>query len=609
MERKVYYFNKSQHYAGDNPELTEIPRGWIDKKIAGVGLTTLAIEQHTNTIIFVPTKTLIWNKVQQYPNDRCSFTVLGVDGDTNDSFMDVDSVLHEQLINQGYYKVICTIDSYTKVKKYLGECKIIVDESQLILQYMHMKANNSSSGEADVYTRFLNDISNFRDSVSFISATPPDRKYFHKQHGWIEELPFIEFQFEDVAKVKPFLFQRNNPTLSVYNEIILPLLENGSVDVYEKPDTNSGTVISVEGAVIFLNSIKEIKKMIDKIDSKYKDKIGYIVGDSLKNSVSLANYQKITDVNNLPKIVFITSTGFQGIDLYSKTHIQIIVGSAESSYCKYNLDTVKQMISRVRDFDNIHYGTYMYYYSQNQMQQEEEQIDAEYKKLNGIATAACKNINNATDAEEREYQEQATKEDVFTYIYKEDDTYVVNTTLLEYEAESRKELSKIFTDGFDFRYACFYNETPIDFQKPKNYDYSRKGSKNKLGYPAMLDAFNGYVSTGTEPETTFTANTTYQEIKFVYEKTGKIYQRQDLFIKAVNKLKEEEMLLTLKHQIQAAFNMYWLYDSDEIKEKLQEVYDNNQLNRKAKTGDLIEFFEADKVRKDTKVYYRISGRK
>ena len=58
--------------------MDKIPNGYINKTVCGCGLTTVALENAINTIIVVPTINLVINKVEQYPNDKCNYKILGV---------------------------------------------------------------------------------------------------------------------------------------------------------------------------------------------------------------------------------------------------------------------------------------------------------------------------------------------------------------------------------------------------------------------------------------------------------------------------------------------------------------------------------------------------
>ena len=75
---KTIYFETE--FAGQKADFKEIPSGYIDKTICGCGLTSIALENHLNTIIAVPNIPLVVNKASQYPNQRYKGEILGVNG-------------------------------------------------------------------------------------------------------------------------------------------------------------------------------------------------------------------------------------------------------------------------------------------------------------------------------------------------------------------------------------------------------------------------------------------------------------------------------------------------------------------------------------------------
>lgn len=76
MMKKQILLKFDAEYASE--VLSEIPNGYINKTVCGCGLTTVALENKFNTIIVVPTIYLTNNKVEQYPNERCAYNILGV---------------------------------------------------------------------------------------------------------------------------------------------------------------------------------------------------------------------------------------------------------------------------------------------------------------------------------------------------------------------------------------------------------------------------------------------------------------------------------------------------------------------------------------------------
>jgi len=157
--------------------MKEIPANCIlSKGITGCGATTLAIKQAGHTIIAVPFVGLIDNKTAQHD------TILGIYGRG-----DKTEEILEYLETHETIKIITTFDSLRKVcdiLEYLNfnpyeEAHLIVDEWHVLF--------NSYNFRYDGIRRLL-DTAPYFDKVTYISATPIERKYF------LEELKYLPIQ-------------------------------------------------------------------------------------------------------------------------------------------------------------------------------------------------------------------------------------------------------------------------------------------------------------------------------------------------------------------------------------------------------------------------------
>lgn len=143
--------------------MTEIPAGYIDKTVCGVGLTSVALENNISTIIAVPLIYLAVNKSQQYPNERYNGKVLAVNGDTTRG--DIDFYVW----NNKVLKIMVTYDSLHRVEHLLHRCRLVLDESDKLLSMTGLKP--------EVIDSVLNIAKEYKETVSFISATPIPLEY------------------------------------------------------------------------------------------------------------------------------------------------------------------------------------------------------------------------------------------------------------------------------------------------------------------------------------------------------------------------------------------------------------------------------------------------
>lgn len=155
--------------------MTEIPANCIlSKGTTGCGASTLAIKQAGHTIIAMPFVGLIDNKTAQHPE------LLGIygRGDKTQEIKDyIDS--HDTI------KIATTFDSLRKVcdtLEALGsnpykDAHLIVDEWHILFHSYDYRHKGM---------RKLLDTAPLFDKVTYISATPIERKYYFEE---IEHLP------------------------------------------------------------------------------------------------------------------------------------------------------------------------------------------------------------------------------------------------------------------------------------------------------------------------------------------------------------------------------------------------------------------------------------
>lgn len=168
--------------------LKEIPVGYIDKTICGCGMTSVALENNLDTILLVPNIELATNKAAQYPNERSSFTLLPVWGNTTEEEIAryVDSV--------PVIKIVCVYDSLRKVEHLLERCRLIIDESQELLTLSRNVERARSIAYVFDTARY------FTHNLSFISSTPTPLEYMP---SWVSEMPRLNMNGQTAERRSP----------------------------------------------------------------------------------------------------------------------------------------------------------------------------------------------------------------------------------------------------------------------------------------------------------------------------------------------------------------------------------------------------------------------
>lgn len=146
--------------------MTEIPANCIlNKGITGCGTTTLAIRQAGHTIIAMPFVGLIQNKEYQHSE------VLGIYGSG-----DKTGKIKEYMQKHATLKIAVTYDSLPKLCNILTDLgfnpykgsHLVIDEWHILFN-AYIYRNEAIKGLLDIAGQF--------DKVTYISATPVERKY------------------------------------------------------------------------------------------------------------------------------------------------------------------------------------------------------------------------------------------------------------------------------------------------------------------------------------------------------------------------------------------------------------------------------------------------
>lgn len=559
---KTYY----TEFASDT-DMTCIPAGYINKTVCGCGLTSLAIEkEQNNTIIAVPTVTLVNNKVVQYPNVRFNHILLGVTGET--SLEEIKTYIRGCKKGGKPYKIMVTYDSINKVKDYLDDAHLIIDESDCLLKYAKMKASSKKS-DIDVINNLLNVAEQYKDSVSFISATPVPIEYFGKD--WMLEMDYVVMNWRKVANVKPILLERSRVKLALIEEIIKPLIKDDVVTVGDK---------TFSKVIVFFNSVTGIKDVIKKVKLDPAE-CGIICSNSVRNDYILSDGSKldrIEDFSNLPKFTFVTSTGFNGCDIYDAEAMNVVISDVKKDWQLLDINTdLTQAISRQRIKTNPNYDRYIFIYNYIPNKVDLKNKVQETEKL--VSDSCLSLFKNKDTAEYSSVLKLLKESSTFTaYTNEFEGHYVVNTLAINADKYFIEETINKYQIG------DFVMTTDIIVEKPiYKEDYS---------YTTMYEKYEYYLSGDYEFTEEEKECESYLLLTKYYETYGKIEKDSSY---AKKRLEAEGSFKSVGLAVIKYFNKGNRYTNKEVKAKLQAAYDEIGLKRKAKATDVFELFK-DKVK-------------
>lgn len=449
MNKKEQVMTIDKEFASQ--AMQRIPKGYIDKTICGCGLTTVCLENDRNTVIAMPSIALVRNKEDQYKvgaKRRVSHTVLGVYGQIGEE----EVKRHISICNEKGWpiKIAVTYDSLWKVEEVLNISDFVIDESDRILGLTHLKLMSKKSASDVSIIDYMMDIAyKHRDKVSFISATPSRLEFMPE---WISELNQVKMLWENTTTIMPITQKVTYPYGTLRRSVILPIHNIGYAEL------DDGTTF--RKAIIFLNSLTEITKVCKDCKLKVED-VAIVCSDTYKNNDKIGKYHRLKNSNKLPKFTFLTSTGFQGIDLNDAEAMSIVVSSTKADFTMIDMRTdLKQCMSRQRNKENPHYGKCIFIYNQCIFEKSEQEVMERLDNIKQDVTNQVSVINKLqirgerdsiiklgnNDADFRTYAKVADSDGFF-------DTYEVNEHAFEAHRQFILETRRQFTEGFEVQSA------------------------------------------------------------------------------------------------------------------------------------------------------------
>ena len=345
-----------------------LPAGILNKKETGCGATTVVLENGENVIVACPTRQLIINKVNQYPNTRCSYKLFAVQEGIGQNHIE-DYI--EECQDKQPIKIMVTYDSFPRVyavmKQQSIECKIVVDEYQEILDaYVYRNAAIRN------LLHTLKDVPN----VTYLSATPIPYQWRPSE---LEGLPEYEIEWENSVRIMPFRIISNHPLAIVAN-----IIRNHKLG---HPFELKGN--KVEEYFFFVNSVSAIMGII-KSAKLSPNEVKIICAKNEINKKKLGGFTIGEASGRNKTFTFCTKTAFYGADFYSKAGLVVIAseGYAKSSLLDISTDIV-QIAGRIRTKENPFKNVILHIYNTGIMCESRKEYE---EKLNERLVSAEKTI-------------------------------------------------------------------------------------------------------------------------------------------------------------------------------------------------------------------------
>ena len=305
--------------------LTKMPHGLVDKKIPGIGATTLEINSKRNSIIVFPTKALAYSKHSKHPNTL--YVGSEIKGEKEKV---TNQQIEEYLAKDGYKKLLVVADSLGRLLGIIG--KNYKDYFLMIDEIDVLQTDN-----------------NFRPQLENVMDY------------------YVMFPLNNRCMVTATMKEFINPLLKKECKFSITWIYNARRDV-KLLHTNNTTQTVIEEIIshprdkIFIayNSILQIQNILSTLDEETRKECAILCSEASIKEAGEYFAPKLGDNDTLPaRINFATCCYFTGIDIEDSYHL-ITVSDVRRSHSMLTLDRMTQIHGRCRKDNGVLSETIIY---------------------------------------------------------------------------------------------------------------------------------------------------------------------------------------------------------------------------------------------------------
>lgn len=377
----------------------------LNKRICGCGATEAYIRSDKKVILASPRKHLLYNKFSQHLSDNLHlYRYLGDKKKYFESktYTDKDKEVFEgnltKYISTGGTKILTTYDSLKMIWKILAKSDenledwiVVVDEFQAMFSDCQYKP--------EIELEFYQILQNF-STVVYLSATPFLETYLDMMKLFknltIYELLWQESMTQlpnvEVIKSKKSVLELSGKLIKAYRE------NNGRSKIVD------GEKFVSREAVFYINSVSEIKKIINKHSLKPSEVniICSSVSENIKKIDELSRETgekfKIGDIPGKGEthkmFTFCTSTVYIGADFYSTNAYSYIFANPQVSCMTVDVSVdLQQIIGRQRLAENPFRNSATLYFNTKRSVVEKAEIEKTINEKNENTERQIENYN------------------------------------------------------------------------------------------------------------------------------------------------------------------------------------------------------------------------
>lgn len=593
----------------------------VDKGVTGCGYTEFCLTNSDNIVLCSPRKLLLENKRDQHTSD---INILYLENNIED-FDDVGDfqtriLNHIQLcqVSGLPVKFMVTYDSMHYVAEYLrvlGALKhytFVVDEFQSIFLDAYFK----SEVEFD-FVSYLQDCTN----VIYLSATPMLDKYL----SMIDEFKDLPMYFLDWSKtgyVEEVLIERRQVGSLIADcaKIVESYLSGDYPKTMIITETGEKRVVESKEAVFYFNSVSDITRVINKCNLTPENTI-IICSKTEENKKKLKkikfDFGKVPlKGEKNPMFMFCTSSIYMGVDLYSDSAKSFVFAdpNIESLALDISLD-LPQIVGRQRNRNNPFKNNLVIYYRtkrKGETKLTQEAFDDAQKKRKEESSKLLTGFSKLNKEEQTIYSKKI-RDGIIVSQYSEDfislskkTNYPVYNKFIEIANERAWEVSqkdyqdhisvtKAIQDAGYLTSEYKYEEDKIISDFLDNHFYTTGLFEKKLEmYCEFMDKYgeSEYI------HSVLLHKIEDQSFRLFYEFYGtsgcrsRKFRFKDIDRDWKNEILKDKLSVLVYQEFFVGERIY----KKDAKNRLQKVYDDLGIIKKAKAVDLKEFFVIGKIR-------------
>lgn len=547
--------------------INELPINCLfDKGKVGCGGTSLAIECNKPYVICVPFVSLVENKLGQYPNERRKEEIFGVYAQVS------PAAIRRYVDRVEVPKIICTYDALPKVISAINPkaYSLLIDEYHLLF--------NQYSFRKDAIKPVLKNYQLFKD-FTFMTATPLEEEFVLEE---LKDLPLVKQDWENIIEVKVQAVKCDNVEASTIKLI------NGFLNG------------QVEGnAYIFVNSVDFIKKVINKACLN-DNNTRIIYSKNNKTQLSIKN----SIVSDAPKkINLLTSTVFEGSDIYDENGRIIIVSDPSKAQTLLDISTsIQQIAGRIRNSKYLNWITHLYATTRYSDMSYED-----FRKFNLANIETSKRVLSECNRLSKEARSMISFNNLYVTT-NPDFTFEFDPNMAKIDIFNYKVCKGLYTaktnlsneylkKGFKSVYLCQDNSIKIDLNETKYTfkDIIKKvreewENKFKVSTPILDDATLKYPWL---PEAIS---------KIGFAKMATLNYRVNKIKDELLKMSDNNMQNKIAFKLNKALSVGTWYSLKEIKKSLQNAYEVAGNTDTAKASDIEKYYDVKLSKK------RINGK-